>query len=404
MPSYSGVGNGAADQDDVLPKERIHPYQPLFIGITQTVRQFKAEYDALITQRIGPTGFNANSRNAHASLCQEWFQLKRMIEMNTIRKQREEAIVIRLGEIGWREEIKILMDEWPGMFVLHEAVNQTKKLTEHDWNSIKDELVQLLAKRKTSRVDRPLCAKLQERYGRLSQEYTKILARSDLRIPFPTPGDILTNKLSEHLPSILSEWRPAKVKELVEIIQKARPKGTAADLDLLTTLFGCTDCDSAMHFPQMFYHNCCATNKASGASHERLLSLDDDYYNSPQGPWMSHKLVLLNEALVERVKDIARACSLDVEASTIEDLHSADPLIECVNCSSPNERFFMRWPQAFVCCSYCHRDMSAFVGLRSHLIVVHADHVVEVDQLPTLNDDDDDDRYLNVRLFDRKDW
>ncbi|KAF9067606.1 hypothetical protein BDP27DRAFT_905502 [Rhodocollybia butyracea] len=151
---------------------------------------------------------------------------------------------------------------------------------------------------------------------------------------------------------------------------------------------------------------------------------------------MSRKLVLLNEAQVERVKDIARACSLDVETSTIEDLHSADPLIECVNCSSPNERFFMRWPQAvchvshhvlvinsfgketenivaqeptlpnlrFACCSYCHCGSDGFRGsLRSHLITVHKD-VVNVDQLPTLNGDGDYRNLLNPRLFNRKDW
>ncbi|KAF9067605.1 hypothetical protein BDP27DRAFT_1422767 [Rhodocollybia butyracea] len=251
MPLYNGVGTGAADQEyatylhndyrdgDILPKEKVDLYlappsiERLFIGDTQTARQFKVEYDALTTPEDRTNWIQSKSQERreiaiHASLCQK-------------------GMVIRLGEIGWCEEAEILLDGWPGIFIRHKAVNQTKKLTEHDtltfryhplsflnplsiqdWNSIKDELVQFLENHKTSRVGRTVYAKFQERYDRIGQEYTKVLARSDLRVPFPTSGDILTKKvfkdliwdtpadeylrkgflasqLSEHLPSILSE-------------------------------------------------------------------------------------------------------------------------------------------------------------------------------------------------------
>ncbi|KAF9060712.1 hypothetical protein BDP27DRAFT_1407003 [Rhodocollybia butyracea] len=137
------------------------------------------------------------------------------------------------------------------------------------------------------------------------------------------------------------------------------------------------------------------------------------------------------------MKIIAEACSLDVEASTLEDLHSADPLIECVTCYSVESpwqsgRAFMRWPQAVchpthhvliinsfgsetkqivakasepgnlnlncevLCCSHCHQDI-AVSDLRLHLMDSHRDvaHTGKLDQLTSTP---------HPRLFDRKDW
>ncbi|KAF9060711.1 hypothetical protein BDP27DRAFT_1429767 [Rhodocollybia butyracea] len=190
-------------------------------------------------------------------------------------------------EIGWREEAHIILNKsYANIFTNHKAVKQSKKLTDHGWNIIKDELVQLLSVHKTQCLADKHRVMHQECYSCLKQEYARILAMSDLRVePFPLLGDILTNKvfedyiwntpddedlskefcasqLSEHLPSILDEWRSAKTKELIEIMQKVCPEATAADLNLLTTLFGCKGCGSTIHFPQMFYHRCCVSNNA----------------------------------------------------------------------------------------------------------------------------------------------
>ncbi|KAJ3863348.1 hypothetical protein EV359DRAFT_82448 [Lentinula novae-zelandiae] len=97
----------------------------------------------------------------HAVRCTRWSSfriLARMQELDAIRKQRKEDILVRLEKIGWREEAEILMVKQsypPGSrrnaFSQHKLVKQSKKLTDYGWNTIKDELVKILSEHKKER-------------------------------------------------------------------------------------------------------------------------------------------------------------------------------------------------------------------------------------------------------------
>lgn len=230
----------------------------------------------------------------------------------------------------------------------------------------------MLSAHKTKRLAQERDKTAKQRYFLLEKEYNAVWSTTDLREPFPALGDIITNrifedliwdtpdtealtdvffreKLSQYLPRIIEEWRPAKVQELVEVMQKSRPTASAADLHLATSVFECPDCRAKMQYPQIFYHFCCVYNPVPNSLSEERIKKIYSYDNKAR---MSHKVVF-SESGSRIVKTIVESCSLDPATTTIQDLHSANPLIECPACYlAPMQsyyelgRSFMRWPYA----------------------------------------------------------
>ncbi|KAE9395803.1 hypothetical protein BT96DRAFT_1021718 [Gymnopus androsaceus JB14] len=340
--------------------------------------QFKAEFKTISTGDrsawLAKKRRDRESKISHGRTSQWW--LKDMIadRGRYIRKQRKEAILNRLDEIGYREEAKIIMSSWRvylahDEFSDHKLVKQTKKLTEHDWNSIKAPLEKILsawqAKRLVTKGSRnPI---IYQRYSDLREAYNAILSESDLRDPFPAVGDIISHKpfsdliwdtphdeymgddffrlkLSEYLPGIINEWRPAKIQELLEVMRQSQPAATTeSDLRLATSIFKCSKCwgHADLRYPRVFYHSCCQT-QPDGHPDERF----EPYVSTfPYGmhPWTS-RTITFNEIESQASRVIIRSFSLDPITTTIQDMYSANPLIECTSCTSDQGRMFTRWP------------------------------------------------------------
>ncbi|KAJ3920597.1 hypothetical protein F5877DRAFT_77017 [Lentinula edodes] len=391
-----------------------------YFGNREIMERFKTEYEALQTEEdrqawIVRKKCERKVIQEHGRLCEQWNKRRlgnRADELRAIRSERKESILIRLGEIGWRDEAeKILIGPSSrDNFSNHKLVKQSKKLTAHGWNSIKNELVKLLSGHKRERTAEERSCLLSEtsRFNRLHKVFSELRLESDLREPFPSLGDVLAydafegviqdmfkdeNGLSEIflrskllilLPKIIEEWRPAKIQELVDIMQISRPAATADDLYLATTMFECTCCYSptTLYYPQMFHHKCCTKNK--------------EFEDPPlhyECPWSSKQLVF-SDARSRMAKTIVEACSLNPTITTFADMFSVNALVECQSCqwkpqgTSKGSRFFMRWPlplahdighlfaingtafdekilacessvwsSAFlpICCAYCHK-------------------------------------------------
>ncbi|KAJ4491660.1 hypothetical protein C8R41DRAFT_372390 [Lentinula lateritia] len=208
---------------------------------------------------------------------------------------------------------------------------------------------------------------MRARYELLSENYRQICSKSDCREPYPALGDILTAKvfetliwdtpiekvihfpakLSEHLPRIIDKWRSAKIQELLKLVQKSKQSKTlpvVSDLHLATTIFECTECTTAMHYPQMFYHDCCLQHKSPNKiSHERMEMFRTNYFDFlGYGPWMIHTLVLSDQWPLVMEK-LLKACSLDPTTTTVHELRSVNPPIECVTCSSTSRKTVCLW-------------------------------------------------------------
>ncbi|KAJ4471887.1 hypothetical protein C8J55DRAFT_155516 [Lentinula edodes] len=359
---------------EIISLKKGHHYG--HFGSCEIMERFKTEYEALQTEEdrkawIVRKECERKMVREHGRLCEQWLKERlgnRADELSAIRSERKESILIRLGEIGWREEAEKILSGPSSRdnFSKHKLVKQSKKLTAHGWNSIKHELVKLLSghKRERTAEERSCLLSGSSRFDRLHKVFSELRLESDLREPFPSLGDVLAydgfegviqdmfqdeNGLSEILlrskllillPKMIEEWRPAKIQELVDIMQISRPAATADDLYLATTMFECTGCYSptTLYYPQMFHHECCI-NKKSLAD----LPL---YYECP---WSSRRIVF-SDARSKMAKTIVKACSLDTTITKFPDMFSVNALFECLSCqwnpqgASKGSRLFMRWP------------------------------------------------------------
>lgn len=159
---------------------------------------------------------------------------------------------------------------------------------------------------------------LQKRYDGFRSLYRSIYNASYLHEPFPSLGNFLMYqpvedliwdtpfeeelnlagvrpKLAEHLSRLLAEWKPAKIQELLKIMQKSGTIGATVS-DLENSVFRCSDCAIKMRYAQVFFHGCFMCYRRERAS-KRLrtwLMYSPDAYSSAaygMGPWMSDKLV-----------------------------------------------------------------------------------------------------------------
>ncbi|KAJ3852827.1 hypothetical protein EV368DRAFT_82141 [Lentinula lateritia] len=274
------------------------------------------------------------------------------------------------GEIGWREETEHIEKRGTHEQLYLEyvkIVNQTRKLTEQGWVNIKDGLVELLSEHRKNRLETAKLCVMRARYELLSEKYRQICSKSDCREPYSALGDILTAKvfetliwdtpvekvihfpakLSEHLPRIIDKWRTAKIQDLLKLVQKSKQSKTlpaVSDLHLATTIFECTECKTAMHYPQMFYHECCLQHQSPNKiSHERMEMFRKNYFGYlGYGPWMIRTLVL-SDQWPPVMEKLLKACSLDPTTTTVHELRSVNPPIECVTCSSNYRRTVCLW-------------------------------------------------------------
>ncbi|KAJ3740507.1 hypothetical protein DFH05DRAFT_1529107 [Lentinula detonsa] len=437
---------------DILPRESVQrrsSHRREQIGHTEIAERYKTEYDALETEDDRKAWLTRKSQERlaianHSELCESWHRTRlevRADELNDIRMERKEAILTRLEEIGWRAEAEKIMDapfHRIDPFSDHKSVKQSKKLTDHGWHYIKDELVKLLSDHKAARLAQERSRLLSSRVSSFQKIYNVIFSEYDLRNPFPSIGDIFINKvfealiwdtpedealtdatirskLLEHLPSIIAEWRAAKIQELVEIMKKSHPTATADDLHLATTVFECKACyGNPLYYPQMFYHRCCIHNRNLRLNNERVLPFICD------GPWTSTSIDF-SDRYSNRARTIVEACSVDPTTTTFNDICAANPLIECLTCKRDPPvwdagRYFMRWPLpilhdsghdlnvnnlgeeegknivAFepsirsescspICCAYCHKEQTTSISsLVLHLKDEHID-IIDLEEV-----------------------
>ncbi|KIK59276.1 hypothetical protein GYMLUDRAFT_675937 [Collybiopsis luxurians FD-317 M1] len=423
---------------DILPSEiyflnsnAIHQF-----GSHEVAARLKSQFEVLQTEEDRQAWMKCKSEELkalreHANLCDTWLQARlhqRAFELIDIRKQRKAAILDRLEKVGWREEAEIMYDQ----FSNHKLVKQSKKLTDYGWNNIKSQLMEMLSNHKTERLARERRRCILARYKTLHKEYDVVLRTSDLREPFPTVGDVLNNrlfhdliwdtpydeeilpeffrlKLLEFLPGIIDEWKPKKIQDLLAIMQRSVPNAITSDMRLASSVFTCSTCCKKVHFPQMFYHRCCTPIRQLNGLGNEQCQTPNSY--TPPGPWRPDSLVF-NISDIQAMKRLIEACNLDPNTSTIHDLHSADPLIECISCAQDRTplfsslrsfiphfsplRYFMRWQsmlehsscklkinsfgeeiqavlaserryiyyQKMMCCVHCHRQLAEHAMLK----------------------------------------
>ncbi|KAJ3834329.1 hypothetical protein F5878DRAFT_664878 [Lentinula raphanica] len=367
---------GIIPMESVRINSRISRTPKSHNGIKQSMMRSKKRKTAMHGSSARAASVSPSSR----LVCEEF--ANSCDELDALRNDRKAAILVRLEEIGWRDEAEIVMEhelfidvDNSDRFSNHGCVKQPKKLTDYGWHSIKDDLVNFLSRCRDVRRAHERETVLTSRIARTKKIYDAILLKSDLREPFPTIGDILCHrvfqtliwetseedltedflhsKLLEHLPEITKEWRVIADQKLLEILQKSRPTAAISELHLVTTTFRCNNCyQYPLYYPQLFDHYCATAP-----------SFPDNVQRPPitvrcSGPWSHLSFEFCdrdsfsgrNSSLATKVVE---ACSLDPSTATYQDVYDANPLFECTTCKGHGQywnggRCFMRWPLPLV--------------------------------------------------------
>ncbi|KIK57122.1 hypothetical protein GYMLUDRAFT_229829 [Collybiopsis luxurians FD-317 M1] len=358
-------------REDILPTELISlpGHRIGYISSSRLASQLKKEYESLETKKerkewILRKETEHQDLRRHSNLCKAWIK--------NMERARLDDILSQLEKIGWRDEAQKIVDgHHPerSPFLHHQLVKRPERLTDYAWNTMKPQLVNLLSQHKKSRLAIEKEEIVTSRYRSFERQYVRTLGGMDHRNPIPSIGDILTSPpvedtiwetpiedsitdeaiqkhITENLQDFIDTWRFEKIQELIEIL---RASGFASppesDLHLAATVFECTECHRGMHYPRMFYHNCCLQIQSSNKLLDKRMQTFKNYAHPRiRGRWTPTKLIY-SQAKSQTFRTVLESCSLDPSTATVQDLFSAHPLIECTTCEMNHGRYFMRWPR-----------------------------------------------------------
>ncbi|KAJ7905841.1 hypothetical protein B0H14DRAFT_26305, partial [Mycena olivaceomarginata] len=131
-----------------------------FLGVTRDLEAIQRRLDELAETNSDTQLFvqqcqdTKNARSRHAALCERWqktLKHNRQQELRNAGEGRKKAILAKMGELGWTDELSDYRTE--KAFLALPAVRQNKELTNRVWANIEPELVAFLTEIRKQRLD-----------------------------------------------------------------------------------------------------------------------------------------------------------------------------------------------------------------------------------------------------------
>ncbi|KAG1779671.1 hypothetical protein EV702DRAFT_1085829 [Suillus placidus] len=327
-------------------------------------------------------------RKEHAVLCTKWTegeQQSRWKELDHLRSLRYGAIVEKLIELGWEEDVNKLPDRHTARiyklthFEDHSLVKQPKPLTDRIWQNIQHKIVEFMGQMREFRIQQERKQQIRERQSLVATIYSDWQRENGYNeFLMPTAADLFGMRqvrdiveLPFHVTVTAEDFQPVR-GELLEIVD-AWKRRTNRDLrsDLLYRLeihppywqaqcsveceklavavLTCTrwlcedipqpnDSPPYMYFPEYLHHRC---NRIRRRTWDELdpantFAMGQGYPGSTvQREWSTDGLEF-DEKASRTVKNILDACDLDWREATVLELDNLDPRLVCLKCSYGN--------------------------------------------------------------------
>ncbi|KAG6820464.1 hypothetical protein H0H93_016759 [Arthromyces matolae] len=322
-----------------------------------------------------------NARKEHAKQGEEWNMnrnLQRTNKLDDLRKQRYQAIIEKLSELGWEKEIDYMESGDFDDELLSElkVVKQPKVLTDRIWANIKDSLIEYMTDVRAERLAKLREKTIFERGGVLSKAIEVYAATHGLHDVLPHMVDVamepsfraiiedtpFEDEIStahfqscmNEFPRIAEESRCTKDKILIELINddpNAKETATLTTLQRATTFFHCQRCRHTISYPRVLFHDCMSFLY-------RPSNPDENPYNDPylnalgssgrHHPWnYKNSTIRYDSAASEQARLILQHSQLD-PAIPVDALNELDLRFECLECGrlpihNPS-RVIMKWP------------------------------------------------------------
>ncbi|EIW87229.1 hypothetical protein CONPUDRAFT_79375 [Coniophora puteana RWD-64-598 SS2] len=349
----------------------------------------KEEYNAFVAQRMA----YLKDLGELAPKLEDWAIVKannRSEELDEARRDRKRAIIDKLTELGWGEEIESIppTDDMSRL----KAVKQPTRLTPRIWANIKDEMIAYMEDMKSKRIERERKALVM---SRKRHAITVLREYKVARIPFinvmpeapdfcafpevdailELPNEVEVTQASfdnivSDMDTLIERWRAAITRKLADAAvtmigeQQSSSEGMDVDeshpLHLATTVFKCKQChgypmydgwDSdeddfpmfgmplytprrrpLLYYPQVMGHKCLTRHQSRWGefTNDPTQQLSDSM-ETMREPWSEGPLLLDDQASTA-VRDIVDLCGMDPLNTTPAQLDELDPRLACLSC------------------------------------------------------------------------
>ncbi|KAL0577111.1 hypothetical protein V5O48_004864 [Marasmius crinis-equi] len=303
-------------------------------------------------------------------LCKRWAESRstaREQELEDAREARFDAIVQKLHDLGWGQELAF--EQGRRELRKHKLVNQPKSLTAKIWKNIETPLSEFMSSVKAARLQREYVAMCGERLRIVSQileDRKATLPRGLISPPaldvalwepvrtviegLPTEAGASPSSFDEALTGLqdfIVEWNQTRTQHMLSILRQNSPDATEADLHRATTLFRCCGSwicsvkEEIIPYPAILTHTCFDSN-LSGFTTE----LPKWARLSRSRPSSDSAITLDTDAMNNTVA-ILEACGMPLSTTTFDEMLTKNPLVECKTCSKQEGfRVFWRWTSA----------------------------------------------------------
>ncbi|GBE80369.1 hypothetical protein SCP_0300840 [Sparassis crispa] len=217
----------------------------------------------------------------HARLLEKWHYDQGIIrakERDDIRTKRCEAIIQKLQELGYGDDLKTMDRDMVRAFFNHQKVKQPKQLTERVWENIKEDILQFVLHARAVHLSKSRCERLIMQIQAAAKFYMTFILRRPHTELLPSFGDFCMmpevlailgrpsiglaksfEDLSPLLVELSDRWHLECSFKLMTLLPASVKQMNAEDispLGLATTWFFCSSCQNLVGFPRILIHAC----------------------------------------------------------------------------------------------------------------------------------------------------
>ncbi|KAJ7685461.1 hypothetical protein DFH06DRAFT_1029155 [Mycena polygramma] len=284
------------------------------------------------------------------------------------RERRKDAICKRLCDLGFADEVQYINETRPEMFSPHTLVNSDVFLTDRAWDNMKPQLVDLMqsvTEKMQRRKRKALLKKRQRLLLSVLKEYNHERPLDEIN---PRAVDVCVmphikamledasmdaytteesfQEVVDDLSRLFEEWRESRTLRLLALLP-----GGATDRDFLsraTTYFRCAGCQEPIAYPRILAHACLSELQHGHRNREDDVALL--CMNLDSEPWnFDGKRVSHYPAAETSATSVVRACGLDANLTTAQDMDDVGPWLECLRCTHKVKgRAVFRWRKAIL--------------------------------------------------------
>ncbi|EPQ54810.1 hypothetical protein GLOTRDRAFT_139298 [Gloeophyllum trabeum ATCC 11539] len=355
----------------------------------------------------------------HAEECDEWFEEekeKRALELDEVRSARRQAVVAKLYEAGYGEELTALMNYDIDSFMDHPLVSQPKELTERIWNNIQGPLIKWMEEKKLQRLEHDRIEAMLMRDAMAADLYEEWLRTQSPVEAYPSIADVLLMKEFNDiilqpadidvtaadfapamgaLPRLVEEWREKTGLKLCELMSREEGQDEEAlnvprRLELATTIFRCTSCRDFINYPRALSHKCLTRPRYANPKRgycakeagEKQSDLMLRWGTLEHEPWnYDGNGLLFADKASDLVKQLVESCGLDPDTTTREEMNERNDRFACMTCVTGGSRphTVMSWNTAVEHRLRDHAELEDFKGF-VHLTPQDARHARELER------------------------